>query len=313
MVWYPTNFANKSKSAEFVPLPVYSTVFHPSFGVMSKTMSVTPPKNAGALLPTDGSPLAAWGRASLPSPAQVCHGGSGSPLRVFRNNTRIMCAYRVSTYCFFTSISCDNIYILYICIHKREYIPVCKMYGIFSLDVPVNSRVIMSFYTYGHTCQHHLSSFYMFWILSKSKNRTMQTQVCRCACWTVRPELAGYNLSCQIVNTRIFIHPELQWHLLPKMQPNKACHSCRIKPPLITAPSHPCSRQAWNIASATKQPKAFSLLRSSWVRVDKADPIVHNTSWRVQDSALVSTLVCISLAFIQYRIRYASLVCNYHH
>lgn len=125
MIFYQLLQTNQNQRNLFPSqcIPPYSTHHLGSCPKHSKTMSVAPPKNAGALLPTDGSPLAAWGRASLPSPAQVCHGGNSSPLRVFRNNTRIMCAYHVSTYCCFTPISCDNIYI-YICIHKHEYVPV---------------------------------------------------------------------------------------------------------------------------------------------------------------------------------------------
>ena len=46
----------------------------------------------------------------------------------------------------------------------------------------------------------------------------------------------------------------------------------------MNAPSQPSGQQAESIASATMQPKAFSLLRSSWVRVESGVPMVHNTS-----------------------------------
>ena len=54
--------------------------------------------------------------------------------------------------------------------------------------------------------------------------------------------------------------------------------SCRMKPPLMMAPWQPCGRQAQNAASATKQPNAFSVERSSYVRLDSGDPTTQSSS-----------------------------------
>ncbi len=174
-------------------------------------------------------------------------------------------------------------------------LPWTTMYVFFHLCTPGSSETYSAHNIYGTSANIVLIRFTCSesWAKAWPRNANAGTGV--------PAGLSGQNWQDTIcpVKSSTHVAGELQWHL-PKMQPNKACHSCRIKPPLITAPSHPCSRQAWKIASATKQPKAFSLLRSSWVRVDKADPSVHNTSWRVEDSALVSTLVYISLAFIQH-------------
>ena len=54
--------------------------------------------------------------------------------------------------------------------------------------------------------------------------------------------------------------------------------SCRMNPPLMMAPWQPCGRQAHNAASATKQPNAFSVERSSYVRLDSGDPTTQSSS-----------------------------------
>ena len=96
------------------------------------------------------------------------------------------------------------------------------------------------------------------------------------ACWAVKPELAGYNLSWAVREARSATWNcyDMDWHVFFGGKQI----SCRMKPPLMMAPSQPWGLQAKSIASATRQPKAFSRLRSSWVLVESGEPMVHNTS-----------------------------------